>query len=637
MIPTTIVRLSVFCFLLPAADLIGATIPEQALRDSVIAPVDTGQSRLSILIDPKLHVPLVDFKSVPVSDALSALLRPQNINVWIDPTVSGTITVYLNDAAVIDAVDLILKENKLRYEVDQGMLKVYPPTEDDRYPLEISYVDNLLSLDFNAIPLALGVKKLIDATGRNIIIKQGTAGTLTGKLRNTFFEKGMEALFSSNGFAIEVREGIVYVSRPAADGQTPARSSYYQITCDSGRVTLDVRNADLQRLVEDVASKCGAQLVLYGQLSGSVSINCVGLGLEELFNLALRGSEYTFKTDGNVYQFGSSKIEQLRTNRFIKLNHLVADDLVGTIPVAISSKVAIHVVKEQNGLMVTGPYDAVDELADFVASVDFAPAQILIEALVVDFSTSYLNQFSIVANNTGQTATDATAEKYYPEIQLYSVGKKADNGLQEIASHLGISKIGHLSDNFYIQLQALAQEGKANIRSRPIIAALNGHEAAINIGTTQYYLLKTETAYPGGSANYTTQVSQRFETIKADVSLKVTPWVTGTGEIIVDVEPEFNTPRGQLDPDIPPTINHRLLKSTVRLRHGETIVLGGLIQSNEDVQISKVPILGDVPILGRLFQNRSTTSVESELLIFLTPTVYYGSEGAVDISKYQKH
>ena len=613
-----------------------AASPDLVSTDTSKTVSDSTQSALAQVIDPTLRVPLVDFKGVTVADALSALLRPNNINVWVSPEVTGTITVYLSEAAVIDAVSLIIKENKLRYEIDQGILKVYPPTESDRFPLEVSFDNGLLSLDFNNVPLTLGVAKLIDATGKNIIIQQGTTGSLNGKLKNMPFEKGVSALFSSNGFAAELREGITYVSRPPAEGPGAARSHYYEIKCDSGLVTLDVRNADLQRLVEDVAAKCGVQLALYGSLSGAVSISCVGLELEDVFNLALRGSEYTFKRDGDIFQFGSAKIEQLRTNRLVKLNHLVADDVLGIIPAAMSAKVAIHVVKEQNALMVTGPFDAVAELADFVESVDFAPAQILIEALVVDFSTNYLNQFSIVANNTGQTATGATDEKYYPDIQLYSAGKQADKGFQEIASHLGITKIGHLSDNFYVQLKALSQEGKANIRSRPVIASLNGHEASINIGTTQYYLLKTETVFNSTTPSYTSQISQRFETIKADVSLKVTPWVTGTGEIIVDIQPEFNTPRGQLDPNIPPTINHRLLNSTVRLRQGETIVLGGLIQSNEDVQISKLPILGDIPILGRLFQNRYKTSAETELMIFLTPTVYYGSEGAVDISKYQK-
>jgi type IV pilus assembly protein PilQ len=638
LLPASLVR-SIVCFTLAFIIVIfrsQTALLADAAGDSSRTFADSAVPGLAGLIDPSLRVPLVDFKAVSISDALAALLRPNSINVWVSPEVTGTITVYLTDVPLIDAVQLIIAANKLRYGIDQGILKVYQPAISDLFPLEVSFDNDLLSLDFVNVPLDVGVPALIGATGRNIIVQKGTTGSLSGKLRDIAFDKGVSALFSSNGFATEIREGITYISRPPAEGTGSLRSSYYEIRCDSGKVTLDVRNADLQRLIENIAAKCGVQLVQYGLLSGSVSISCIRLNIEDVFNLALRGSEYTFKRDGEVFQFGSTKIEQLRTNQFVKLNHLVADDVIGIIPAAISAKVAVHVVKEQNGLMASGPYDAVRELSDFVQAIDFAPAQIVVEALVVDFSTSYLNQFSIVSNNTGQTAAGATDEKYYPDIQLYSAGKQADNGLQEIASHLGITKIGHLSDNFYVQLKALAQEGKANIRSRPVIASLNGHEASINIGTTQYYLLKTETVFNSTTPSYTSQVSQRFETIKADVSLKVTPWVTGTGEIIVDIQPEFNTPRGQLDPNIPPTINHRLLNSTVRLRPGETIVLGGLIQSNEDIQVSKLPILGEIPILGRLFQNRSKTSTETELMIFLTPTVYYASEGAVDISKYKK-
>jgi len=98
----------------------------------------------------------------------------------------------------------------------------------------------------------------------------------------------------------------------------------------------------------------------------------------------------------------------------------------------------------------------------------------------------------------------------------------------------------------------------------------------------------------------------------------------------VEVLPEFNTPSGTLDPDIPPTINRRVLNSTVRLRDGETIVLGGLVQNTESVTIDKVPLLGSIPILGRLFQNRSSNNTKSELMIYITPHVYYGSEGAVN-------
>lgn len=584
---------------------------------------------------PQAKIPIVDFKEVAVADALAALCRPHALNIWVSPELTTRVSVYLADVTLADAIAFIVGEHRLRWNYEDGILKFYPPAEADRFPFELRFDGRLLSLDLNSVPLSLAVGTLIDSTGQNIILAQGITGTLTGKLKDIPLEQGLEALFSSNGFSLTKQGEILYVDR-LAENSGMRRSDTYEVGCDSGLITLDVRNADLQRLIEDIVHKCGLPTVLYGTLSGNVTVKCIGIERNDIFTLILRGSEYTFKEEGGVYQFGSVKMEEMRASKFVALQHLVADDLLKIVPTSISSKLAISVLPGQNGLLATGSYGTIYELEQFIRSVDSPPAQILIEALVVDFSTNYLREFSLIANNTGKSQPGATNENYYPEIQLYSAGKEADAKLQDLALRLGVTNIGHLSDDFYIRLRALSQEGKANVRSRPTIAALNGHEAAISIGTTQYYLLKTETVYNGGNANYTSQVSQRFETIKADVSLKVTPWVTATGEIIVDIAPEFNTPQGQFDPDIPPTINHRTLHSRVRLRDGETIVLGGMIQSLESVQIDKFPILGELPILGRLFQNRRRSATDAELMIFLTPKIYYGSEGAVDISGYNK-
>ena len=600
------------------------------LPDSLSSPIATAK------IFPDSIVSELDYRAVPVREALEGLCRSYGVNVWISPEVSGSITVHLANVGLEDAFHLLVKESGLQYLVEDNIVKVYPLDEAQRYPTSVHFENGLLSLNFSGVPLKLGLSRITEATGYNIIVDQGLSGNLTGILTKIPFERGLEALLSSNGFAVEFRDSVGYVTRIAESG-APRRNAVYDLECDSGQVSLDVRNADLQRLVEDIALKCGLQVVLYGTLSGNVTIKCMRTPVEDVFTLLFRGTQYTFKEERNVYQFGPASLEEMRTSRLIRLDHMAADDLLKIVPVSISSKIAVTIAQGQNGFVATGPFGVIKDLEQFVQSFDQPQAQVLIEALVVDFSTDYLRELSIIANNTGKSASDAAQEKYFPEIQLNTSGRSADKSLQDLAGRLGISNIGHLSDDFYIRLRALSQEGKANIRSRPIIAALNGHEASISIGTTQYYLLKSETIYTGTSSTPTSQVSQRFETIKADISLKVTPWVTATGEIIVDIAPEFNTPQGQFDPDIPPTINHRTLRSTVRLRDGESIVLGGLVQSSEHVQIDKFPVLGEIPILGRLFQNRTTSSVEAELMIFLTPKVYFGPEGAVDISQYKKH
>jgi type IV pilus assembly protein PilQ len=102
--------------------------------------------------------------------------------------------------------------------------------------------------------------------------------------------------------------------------------------------------------------------------------------------------------------------------------------------------------------------------------------------------------------------------------------------------------------------------------------------------------------------------------------------VSASGEVTVEIHPEFKTPVGIFSSEIPPTINTRVIDSTVRLKDGETIILGGLIEEKESKSHSKVPILGDIPILGNLFRTSHKSIIKTELMIYITPHIFYGDE-----------
>jgi len=186
-----------------------------------------------------------------------------------------------------------------------------------------------------------------------------------------------------------------------------------------------------------------------------------------------------------------------------------------------------------------------------------------------------------------------------------------------------LASLGKLPGDFYLNLKALEKDGLANVRSRPILATLNGHKATLSIGTTQYFLLKTTIPYRDQN-QVVFQESQSFHTIEADVRLEITPFVGADGLITLDIKPDFKTPVGQLSSEIPPTINSRSLSSTVIVREGETIVLGGLVQEAESEIKTKVPILGSIPLLGKLFSSTEKTNRKAELLIYVTPRISYG-------------
>jgi type IV pilus assembly protein PilQ len=623
-------RICALVVLLAVVDVASATEPfGPALPDTIEVVPDVR------LLDTTVVLPVVEFRDTPLKEALEALARPYGVDLWVDPSVTGSVSMRLTNVTLDSALLFLITNNKLSFSRDQGIIRIFPKPPEPPPSPHIEYAGGKLSVDAEQIDVQVLARLITEQTGQNLIAEEGASGLLSIHIRNVEFEAGLRAVLEAHGLALNKWEGIYRIARPAAvaGGGRPASVA---TRCENGKVSIAVANADLYPLIEQIASACGLQLFVYGTIDGKVSAVCNNLDPEDVFAYILNGTQYTYKQEDGVYFVGDKKIDEINTSQFVPFHHVVAKDLIELVPEKLSALVSIKAASEQNGLLISGPYGAVREVARYLQPLDTPPAQILIEALVVDYSTTETSEFSLTAFNKAPGDTSRVYDRYFPDLAFERSGPEMQKGVDEWASHLGIANIGRLPENFYVRLRALEQKGIANIRSRPEIAALNGHKASIHVGTTQYYLLKTETVYASGQPAVSTQVSQHFETINADIAFEVTPWVTSTGEIIVDIKPEFTTPQGVFDPNIPPTINRRILESTVRLKDGETIVLGGLIQSGKTHSIDKFPLLGDIPILGRIFQNRHTIDTKNELVIYLTPKVYYGSEGSIDPNTIKK-
>lgn len=600
-------------------------------------PSDTLHSTVAQrLLDTVVVLPVVDFRETPLREAIEALARPYGVDLWVDPEVSGSVTIRLTDVTLDSALLFLFMNNNLIYSSEHGILRVSPrPPVRPPDPV-IAYAAGRLSIDAEQTDISEVARLITEQTGQNVVVDGSATGAITVHLREVDFEPGLRAALEAHGLALNIWEGIYRISRPAPSTPQSGRPPSLATRCENGKVSISVVNADLYSLVEQIVSACGLQLFVYGTIEGRVSAICSNLAPEDVFGYILNGTAYTYKKENGVFFLGDKKIDEINTSVFVQFQHVVAGDLVELVPQRLSALVTIKAATEQNALLLSGPYGAVREVAQYLNPLDIPPAQILIEALVVDYSTSEISELGLTAFEKSRNDTTPTLERIYPDLLLERNGPGLQHGVEEWASHLGITNIGTLPENFYVRLRALEQDGIANIRSRPQVAALNGHRASIHVGTTQYYLLETETVYASGQPSVSTQVSQRFETIAADIAFEITPWVTATGEIIVNIKPEFTTPQGAFDPDVPPTINRRVLESTVRLRNGETIVLGGLIQDGSTKTIDKFPLLGNIPILGRIFQNHRSVAKKSELVIYVTPKVYYGSETSVDPTKIKK-
>jgi type IV pilus assembly protein PilQ len=179
--------------------------------------------------------------------------------------------------------------------------------------------------------------------------------------------------------------------------------------------------------------------------------------------------------------------------------------------------------------------------------------------------------------------------------------------------------LGRITNNqlLNLTLTAAATQGKVKVLSDPKIATLNNQPANINV-TTQYPYVTTSIASTAGGA-----VSSQVTYVSVGIQLSVTPTINADGRITLNINPTVSQPSATAPTATggAPGIDSRQAQTTVLIRDGETIVIGGLISDHNEVDDSKIPILGDIPILGFLFRSKHVARTRTEVLIFVTPKI----------------
>jgi type II secretory pathway component GspD/PulD (secretin) len=320
------------------------------------------------------------------------------------------------------------------------------------------------------------------------------------------------------------------------------------------------------------------------------------------------------------------------------LRNIMADEtsISKILPPNISSNAVVKYDKEHNSLVVIGSFDVVAQAQAFLEKIDKPVPQVLIEALVIDFNLSKIRDygFSLFTQGPGDSSGNWLSEKFVPEVDLKPGRNRIQRVLNDVLSSFGIDKIVKLPSNFRASIHALEDANIVKVHSTPQIATINGNEASITIGETRYYKLRKETQAPVLNNTAVIGTDERFEVIKFNTQLEVTPWVMDQGYVMVKIRPEFNIPRTSGDASTPPNVDTRVIESMVRLRNGQTIVLGGQRQTEEMVSRRGVPFLSSIPVLGWLFSSRTITKTETQMMIFLTPHVYYGDDNQVSPSDF---
>ena len=380
-------------------------------------------------------------------------------------------------------------------------------------------------------------------------------------------------------------------------------------------ITLHATGTPLMDILSVLAEQSGLNIVASTDVeTREISIHLTDTPIEEALNLIVRAAGLGYERIGNsVLVAPQAQLTQDTgfSSYVIEIQYADAFELVPLV-----EKIADKVAADPGGnrLVVVATPGMIDQIREIIHDLDVPPLQIMLETEVIEIATDRMFELGIDWDKImHQTVIFAEADLLGNPLD--------DAGYGELPTDAPFIGRSFIMDDVHRQAMALEvaldlleQTGGAKVLSNSKLATLNNRTAEIHIGDVIPYTVSSLTA--GGGL----QVQVQKE--RVGVSVTVTPRAAGDGYITVMVEPKVSTIVGFRGPnDEVPWTKERTVKTQVRVMDGQTFVIAGLLSEDETETISKVPLLGDIPILGYLFRHTATQVKRSDLLIKITPRI----------------
>lgn len=408
------------------------------------------------------------------------------------------------------------------------------------------------------------------------------------------------------------------------------------------KLSLNFQDIEVRSVLQLIADFTGLNLVASDTVSGSITLRLQNVPWDQALDLILKTKGLDKRQIGNVLlvapaeEIAARERLELETNKqiaelapvrleIIQVNYAKAGDIVGLIEQdreLISDRGFISSDVRTNTISVRETAEKLEEIRRLVNTWDIPVRQVSIEARIVRAQTNVAQSLGVRwgggfidrdGSNTffGSGSLDANESLWNDNEVVFPDALAVDLGVTgEGASSFSIG-LGGSDFLVELELSALESDGKAELVSQPKVVTADRQTATIKSGE--------EIPYQEASSSGATSVSFK----EAALSLEVTPQITPDNKIIMDLRVNQDS-RGQETAGVP-SINTNEVTTQVLVGNGETIVLGGIFQSEIATTVTKTPFLGDIPYLGALFRRTQNIDERSELLIFITPKILRGN------------
>jgi len=505
-----------------------------------------------------------------------------------------------------------------------------------------------LVIDFLQTALPEHLRRRSDVTDFATPVTSMTAQQVGERVRLTVTSNGLwehNAYQSDNRFVLEVR-------RVAED---PTKLGGGRSDYKGEKLSLNFQNVDVRSVLQVIADFTDFNIITSDSVQGNLTLRLKDVPWDQALDIILQAKGLDMRKNGNVIWIAPgdelaareklqleakaqiNDLEPLQTESF-QINYHKAKEIFDFLKskdqTMLSKRGSVVVDERSNKVFVTDVGARLQALRRLVQEIDVAPRQVLIEARIVEASKTFARDLGVrlgvggafgrivgytedgapVRRSTiggGLGATRTMAGQVAGVVDANPAGLNLN--LPAGASNPGLLSMVLWNNNatrfLNLELSALEADGRGRVISSPRVLTANQVEASIEQGT--------EIPYQEASSSGATSVSFK----KAVLSLKVKPQITPDGRLQLSIEVNKDRPLYEQTLLGVPPIETKNVKSEVLIENGGTVVIGGIYEEEESTGEDKVPVLGDVPVLGHLFKSQSRVSSRKELLVFITPRI----------------
>jgi type IV pilus assembly protein PilQ len=369
-------------------------------------------------------------------------------------------------------------------------------------------------------------------------------------------------------------------------------------------ISINVKNSPVMKVLRSVAAESGRSLVFGDEVKGSISATVRNLSYEDAVDTILKPTGYRAEHSGNATIVRSEKAG--RSFRAFRLKFIDVGQVAKTVQDVVSKDGQISVDQNSNSIFVVDRLDNLNNLEQMIAVLDQEPRQVEVEAAIVQLDDK--NSLDLAVGMAGDIHHKEVNNDFQTSNLAPSTINPANVDAKGLFFGLSWKSVRGI-------LSALASKSKLSVIARPRVVALSDQEASIIIGSQLGY--KTITVTQNGNV-------QDVKFITVGTQLKIKPHITQSGDIIMYIRPEISDGSVDQNTGVPST-NTASSETRIIAKDGQTIVIGGLLRDRLEKKVDKVPILGDIPIIGILFRGSSESVVKNEIVILLSPKIVNGN------------